>query len=121
MTEAAKRNRANKRKGYSWESATCRYFNEAGFSWERNGQRHGGKDQGDIDTGGVPLAVQNKDVARLSIWQTAKDAAEQAENKGVPDWVILLKRRGHSTGDGLAVLPIWLYRDMAERFYGNSA
>ncbi|MFC4114123.1 hypothetical protein [Nonomuraea zeae] len=114
-----KRNRANKRKGYGWESETCRYFREMRFTWKRNGQRHGGADQGDIDTGRVPLAVQNKDVQRLSIWATAQDAQEQATNKGVSDWVILLKRRNMSTGDGLAVLPIWLYREMAVQFYAE--
>ncbi|MEU7863438.1 hypothetical protein [Nonomuraea sp. NPDC049141] len=119
MSEQSKRNRANKRKGYSWESETCKYFKGAGFAWKRNGQRHGGKDQGDIDTGDLPLAVQNKDVERISIWKTAKDAQEQADNKQVRDWVILLKRRRMPTGDGLAVLPIWLYRDMARTYYGK--
>lgn len=112
-----RRNRANKRKGYQWESEISRFMNAAGFRWKRNGQRFGGADQGDHDTGRVPLATQAKDVERLSIWKVAQDAAEQAGVKGVDDWTIFLKRRGRSTGEGLAVLPMWLYRDMARRYY----
>lgn len=92
-------------------------MNEAGFVWGRNGQRHGGKDQADIDTGPVPLAVQCKDVARISIWQVAEDAAEQAANKSVDEWVISLKRRGRPTGDGLAIVPLWFFRRMAAAYY----
>ncbi|WP_436776081.1 hypothetical protein [Yinghuangia sp. YIM S09857] len=112
-----KRNRQNKRKGYQWESEISRFMNAAGFKWKRNGQRYGGADQGDHDTGPVALATQAKDVERLSIWATAEDAAEQAGRKGVQDWVIFLKRRRFTTGEGLAVVPMWLYREMARRYY----
>jgi hypothetical protein len=92
-------------------------MNEAGFTFRRNGQRHGGADQGDTDTGNVPLCVQLKDVARVSIWAVADQAAEQASNKGVTDWVVSLRRRGRPTSDGLSIVPNWLYRDMAAVYY----
>lgn len=111
------RNRANKRKGYSWESESARYMNEYSFAFKRNGQRHGGKDQADMDTGAVPLAVQCKDVERISIWAVANETAGQAENKGVSDWVVFLKRRQKPTKDGLAIVPMWLYREMARTYY----
>ncbi|MFE0151335.1 hypothetical protein ACFWY5_29600 [Nonomuraea sp. NPDC059007] len=120
MTDPAirKRNRANKRKGYGWEFEVCKYFNAVGYSWQRNGQRHGGADQGDIDTG-LPLIAQCKDVERLSIWKTADDAEQQAENADELEWVIFLKRRKATPGEGLAVVPMWLYREMLVKFHGH--
>ncbi|MFI6609254.1 hypothetical protein [Streptomyces sp. NPDC050507] len=97
--------RASKAKGYRAEVEGVEFYGEAGY-WpevERNGNRYGPKDQGDL--GRIPeWAIQIKNVATATLGAFVADAQEQAQNARKKYHAVHLKLRGRHMRRGLFIM-----------------
>lgn len=91
--------RAVKARGRNFENHVAIVLRRIEPDCERNGGRFGNLDRGDIDTAGLGLAVQVKNVKRIQLLDTMDDAWLQAINADVPHSVAVHRyRRGDTFG-----------------------
>jgi len=113
MSDIARRNRSNKRRGAAWEVALREYLKSHKFFVERIA-RKGSKDIGDlvlVDDFDCHWVVEAKDVARpeWSKWcaEAIVEADHYAEHAGVDrsmvHWVVIWKRRKGGVGKAYVV------------------
>ena len=97
---------ASRARGTRWESELCDYFRAHGHPLVERRALRGVKDSGDLIFPGYVMEAKNVREWRLNEWMT--DAAKKAYRERVDRYVVLIKRKQHSTADGYAVMPVWL-------------
>jgi hypothetical protein len=97
----------NKVKGYNWEAALAKYL-----GCSRIGGVNGANDQGDLHD--PDWVIEAKDEATIKLPEYMRELEREMGNAGKRWGVALVKNRRHSTGDGYAVMPIWLWRGLRD-------
>ncbi len=98
------RNRASaKTAGTRWATAIAEWCKEQGYSYAERRATTGAKDKGDI--AGLPVVIEAKDHARVTLAAFVKEANVEAVNAGVEVGVAWVKRVGKtSPADGYVVM-----------------
>lgn len=121
MTNLSKRNRANKRRGASWEVAIRNFLHGLGLKAERVA-RKGANDIGDVavelDDGHV-FVIEAKDTVRPELAQWIREAQIEADNYArhrhlSPDFVhpvVVYKRRQHGVEQAYVVMTLGDWAD----------
>lgn len=95
-----------KRLGYSFEVDCCDFMRDEYPEVERNGNRYGPKDRGDM--GGVPewtLQCKNTKVDQWQKWFAA--TLGQSLNNSTRWWAVVRKARGKNIREALFCMPLW--------------
>jgi hypothetical protein len=95
---------ANKRKGYSFEVETCDFLRDDYPDVERNGNRYGPNDRGDIaNVGDWTLQCKNTKTDKWFEWFTA--TASQSQLNRTRWWAVVRKARNRNIRESLFVMP----------------
>lgn len=101
----------NKRMGYEFEVDSVGFLIDEYPEAERNGNRYGNKDRGDI--GGIPgwtLQCKNVKTDQWAKWFVA--TAKQAVHNSSRWWAVVRKARGHNVREALFVMPFWQGKEL---------
>jgi hypothetical protein len=83
-------------KATSFESAVVAALHRGGFPEARRNPLAGNKDVGDI--GGLPIAIECKNVVKMQLGLWVPEAQREAHNAGLDVGVVWHKRRGVGLG-----------------------
>lgn len=102
---------ASKRKGTAFETEVVNFLRANGQPFAERRALKGSRDCGDI-TGIPSLVIEVKNVQAMALGTWAKEAATEAANDGADRWVVVHKRRQHSTAEAYATMPLWLFAQL---------
>jgi hypothetical protein len=102
---------ASKRKGTAFETDVVNYLRANGHPFAERRALKGARDCGDVT--GVPgVVIEIKNVASMKLAEWCKEAATEAANDKVTRWVVVHKRKMHSTADAYATMPLSLLAEL---------